>query len=915
MPGPIGREAEREVAATFVAAAVAGSAVLEIEGAAGIGKRTLFRFVVDAARQAGSTVLACGLTEVESELSFAGLTDLLRDVDTAQLELLPTPQRHALGVATLRVEPTGSTVDERTIGTGLAALLVAMADTHPLIVAVDDAQWLDQASASVLAFAFNRLGGRSLGLLTCRRSGMADQGLVATMEAPAWRRELTLSGVSPAAVFHIVRDQQGTTLARPLLMRITEASRGNPFLALELARASASRGETTEQLVLTESLHRLVAQRLETLSGDARDALLAAACSGRPTLALLSELGMRAGVEETEAARLVSIEHGRVVFDHPLLSAAVVQSATAPAIRAVHGRLGAVTAAPEERARHFAMANPEPDALTSSALDAAAISAESRGAMVSAAELARLALDRTPAADEATVWQRRLRLAQLLHAAGAALEAGQVLADPQERCPRGRLRAEVHLVLTEIAYQTATTEQAIAHAQVALSESAGDAVLRARALLSLASVTTNGAEQARFASEAKRGLDDADVDDPILLAWAASAEVSSRFQLGQGLDCVGLDHALLVERTGREWRSGDQVAAIRPVLLKWADRHDDALLALAELRERAELEGNEGLLPYVVGHVPGILLRVGRFADAAAAALEHLSLALATGQDGQRMQALYNVSLVDAHCGRLDAARTVGQEMLAWAQDNGDRWVEMSACAVLGFTAISAGQMQDARTWFDQWWVNSEAECVIDPGVTRFHGDHIEALIALGAITEAMAQAQILEDRAAAAGRVSAAAIAVRCRALLAATDGDQTTAIALAHAALELHAQCPIEFDVARTMLAKGVIHRRAKEKSAARQCLTEATGRFAKLGAEAFEARATAELDRIGTRVTSNLELTATERRIADLAASGLTNRQVAERSFMSAKSVEANLARVYRKLGIASRAELGAKMLHME
>jgi len=155
----------------------------------------------------------------------------------------------------------------------------------------------------------------------------------------------------------------------------------------------------------------------------------------------------------------------------------------------------------------------------------------------------------------------------------------------------------------------------------------------------------------------------------------------------------------------------------------------------------------------------------------------------------------------------------------------------------------------------------------------------------------------------------------VRCRALLAATDGDQAGAIALADAALELHAQCPIEFDLARTMLAKGVIHRRAKEKSAARQCLTEAAGRFAKLGAEAFEARATAELDRIGTRVTSNLELTATERRIADLAASGLTNRQVAERSFMSAKSVEANLARVYRKLGITSRAELGAKMLHME
>ena len=916
MSGPIGREAEREVAATFVAAAVAGTAVLEIEGEAGIGKTTLFRFAVDAARQAGSRVLACGLTDVESALSFAGLTDLLRDVDPPEIEQLPAPQRHALRVATLREEPSGSTVDERTIGTGLAALLAALADTQPLIVAVDDAQWLDQASAGVLAFALNRLGGRSLGLLTCRRSGVAGRGLVGTIEAPDWRRALTLSGMSAAALFHIVRDQQGTTLARPLLMRITEASQGNPFLALELARASISRShDATGQLVLTESLQRLVAQRLAELSSNARDALLAAACSGRPTLRLLSDLGMRAGVEEAEAAQLVSIEHGRVVFDHPLLSAAVVQAATAPAIRAVHGRLGAASAAAEERARHFALANPDPDVVTSAALDEAAISAEARGVMVAAAELARLALDRTMADDDSAVWRRRLRLARLLHSAGSAREAGEVLADPHDACPRGRLRAEVHLVLTEIAYQTATTEQALAHAEVALRESGDDAELRARALLSLAAVTTDGVELAKYASEARRCLDAGDVNAPTLLAWAAIEEVSSRFNLGQGLDREALDHALVMERTGREWRSGDQVAAIRPVLLKWADQHDDALLALAELRERAELEGNEGLLPYVVGHIPGILLRVGRFADAGAAATEHLSLALATGQDGQRMQALYNLSLVDAHCGRLDAASVVGHELLSWAQANGDLWMEMSACAVLGFTAISSGQLQDARTWFDRWWTNVEAEGIIDPGVSRFHGDHIESLIALGATVEASAQTQILEDRAAAAGRVSAAAIAARCRALLAATQGDQPAALALADAALQLHERCPIEFDIARTMLTKGAIHRRAKEKSAAKRCLVEAQEMFAKLGATAFEARATAELERIGTRVTSTLELTATERRIAELAASGLTNRQVAERSFMSAKSVEANLARVYRKLGIASRAELGAKMLQME
>ena len=917
MTGPIGREAEREVAATFVAAAVTGSAVLDIEGEAGIGKSTLFRFAVDSARLVGSRVLTCGLTDAESALSFAGLTDLLRALELDQFDQLPAPQRYALAVATLREAPSEPSLDERAIGTGLATLLSAIADSAPLIVAIDDTQWLDPASAGVVAFALRRLGGRSLGLLTCRRLGMAERGLTATLDAPAWQRTLTLRGMSAAALFHVVRSQQGVTLARPTLLRITEAAQGNPFLALELARATTSGngGDVGETLPLSEGLQLLVAHRLSVLSDQGRDALLAVACAGRPTLALLTELGLRSGVEEAEAAHVVTVDEGRVVFDHPLLSAAVVQAASAPAIRAVYGRLGAACLDPEARARHFALANPEPDVLTSAALDAATLSAEARGATVAAAELARLALDRTAAADLVAVWRRRLRLAQLLHAAGSAVEAGEVLADVDRSCPPGHLRAEVNLVLTEVAYQTSTTERALAHAAIALDEAGDEATLRARALLSLATLTTDGHELARYAAQAQRCLEEAQVTDPTLLAWAAIEQVSARFQVGEGLDRIALDYALSIERTGREWHSGDQVAAIRPVLLKWADEPDEALRGLAELRQRAELEGNEGLLPYVIGHVPGILLRLGRFEDADAASADHLSRALATGQEGQRMQALYNVSLVDAHLGRLQAASDVGHEMLTWSEANVDGWIEMSACAVLGFTAISAGDLREARAWFDRWWSNGEAEGVVDPGVSRFHGDHIEALIGLGAIPEALAQTEILEQRAARAGRVSAAAVAARCRALLAATAGDQPTALTFADAALALHADCPIDFDRARTLLAKGVIHRRAKQKNAAKRCLEEANAIFSGLGASAFVARTASELERVGTRVTSAFELTATERRIAELAASGLTNRQVAEQSFMSPKTVEANLARVYRKLGIASRAELGARMLSMK
>ncbi|MEO6123123.1 MAG: LuxR family transcriptional regulator [Ilumatobacteraceae bacterium] len=914
MMGPIGRDAEREVAATFVAAAVSGSAVLEIEGDAGIGKTTLCRFTVETARLAGSRVLVCGLTEAEAALSFAGLTDLLRDIEPEWFELLPAPQRHALAVATLRTAPTADAVDERTIGTALATLLTVLADRAPVIVAIDDAQWLDQATAHVVRFALRRLGARSLGIVTCRRPGMADQGFTAGGGTPAWERMVTVRGLTAAALFHIVRVQQGITLARPMLLRITETAQGNPFLALELSRANAARGGTgaSAALPMTASMQLLVNQRIESLTGKGRDALLAAACAVQPTLALLTQLGLRVGIEEAEAAHVVSIDRGRVLFDHPLLSAAVVQSSSGSAIRAVHATLGDASTDAEARARHYALANPDPDRETSKALDEAVNAAEARGALVAAAELARLALERTESTDQDAEWQRRLRLGKLLHNAGSAVEAGEVLANADRYCPSGPLRAEVNLVLTEVAYQTATTELALTHATAALAESGDDASLRARALLSLAVLTSDGHDKADRAAEALRCLVGSNVVEPSLRAWAALEAVSARFHLGEGLDCEELDRALIAERTGREWRSGDQVAAVRPVLLKWGDEHEAALAGLAELRERAEIEGNEGLLPYIVGHIPGIMLRLGRFEDAAAASDEHLSLSLSTGQEGQRMQALYNVALVDAHCGKLQQAEHTGHEMLDWSHTQGDQWVEMSACAVLGFTAMSGGDFNGASTWFDRWWVASEAEGLIDPGVTRFHGDHIESLLAMGATTRAVELTAILQKRATRAGRVSAGAVAARCRALLAATAGDHGAALAFAEDAIALHHECPIEFDLARTLLVTGIIHRRAKEKAAAKQSLGAAHEIFIRLGADAFRDRAAAELGRVGTRVAMTLELTATEQLVAELAASGLTNRQVAERGFISPKTVEANLVRIYRKLGITSRAELGAKML---
>jgi DNA-binding CsgD family transcriptional regulator len=905
----IGRERERDLAAIFVAASASGPAVLRIDGEAGIGKTTLLRYAVDLARLGGSTVLECSPTQAESAMSYVGLTDMLRNLPEATFDALPTPQRHSLEVATLRTAPSEVPLDERAVGTGLATLLAHLAGAGAVILAVDDLQWLDRSTADVLMFAARRLTSVAVGIVTCERTGESMHNLVDAVQEPLWHDSISLTGLGAAVLFHVVRDQLGITLARPALVRVAETSGGNPFAALALSRAVGRGDDLPSGVLISDLVHGLNADRMNELTERERDALLAAASSPRALVPMFAALGLAEALDEVESNGMVHLVDQRVVFTHPLLAAAVLQMASSSQQRAMHARLASVADDPEARARHQALANPGPDEATAIALDEATSVAAARGSSIAAAELARLALDRTVDQNSESAWTRRIRLAELLHSAGSSLEAGTVL--DEGSCPAGPLRARVGLILTEIAYQTSSSQSATDHATAALADARGDAALEARCLLSLAVIVTDGHDSARFAAEARHVLEAAGIDDPQLLAWAECEDVSARFQMGEGLDRAGLDHALTLERTGRTWLSSDQVAAVRPVLLKWADHPHDALAGLEELRARAEDEGNEGVIPYVAGHVPGILLRLGRLNDAAAAAADHLGLAERTGQESQRMQALYNVSLVDAHLGKLATAEAAAEEILDWARRHDDQWLEMSATAALGFIALSRDDGTAARPWLDRWSRLVDELGVIDPGVSRFFGDHIESLVASGEIVEATSRTEELERRSARAGRLSAAAIAARCRALLAAAAGDSAVALEHAKRAVELDQECPVPFERNRSLLAAGAIHRRARQKAASRSALSQAAEGFAAMGAEGWSQRCESELQRVGTPARSATALTATERKIAELAATGLTNRQVAERSFLSPKTVEANLARVYRKLGITSRAELGARM----
>lgn len=903
----------RQVVGDFLVAASSATAVLTVEGEPGIGKTSLCREAIRLARRAQYQVLECRPTSAEASLSFAGLTDLLSSVDDAMFEALPAPQCAAVRAAVLRVKPTSAATDERAIGTGVASMLGWLSARGPILISIDDTHWLDPPTHAALMFALRRLASMPIGLVVSSRPGTSAAGeLAEAIRDPAWSRALVLRGLPDAELFRIVRDRLGLALSRPQLTRVADVSEGNPFVAVELARALVSSGDiSATSLPVPESLQSLAAEKLAALSPASHVALLAVACTARPTLSLLTRLGLRSGLEQAEDVGIVELTRDRVEFTHPLLAAAAVDRASPSARRAMHERLSEVVHTPEEVARHRALAVPEPDDDVAAALDVAVDSAIARGAAIAALELAALALDRTQDTMSPAAWRRRVRLAERLHVSGSTAAAAQLLEGLADDCPPGPLRARGWLLLTEVAYQTTSADKAARHARAALADAVDDPVLSARARLSLAALSSDVVETTLHVAAARIVLDEGDVRDPELLAWVACEEVSARFHRGDGLDREALDRALALERGGREWTSADQVASVRPVLLKWADYPEAALAGLEELRDKATEEGNDGLLPYVDGHIPVVLLRLGWTADAAAAAAEHLVHAEAAGQESQRVQALYNMALVNAHLGELDEAGKAAGQTLEWGDREDDPWMQMSAEGLLGFIAVGRADMPAARGWFDRWAVRCAELGLRDPGVSRHHGDHVEALLATGAVEEAAARTEEFSERAHRAGRVSAAAVAARCRALLASATGQPDAALQHLDDAMLLHRRCLVPFDQARTLLTAGIVHRRAKHKLDARSSLVEAVSVFTAMDAAGWAARAQTELQRVAGRSGPTLELTATEQRVAELAASGLTNREVAERAFISPKTVESNLARAYRKLGISSRAELGAKM----
>ena len=916
----IGREDELDSIRAFLAENERGPAALVLSGEAGIGKTILWKAGVEEAQEGFGRVLTCHGVEAEASLSFASLSDLLGDVLEEAGTSLPAPRRRALEVALLLVEPGDTVPDPHAIGLAVLDVLRALAARGPTLVALDDAQWLDPASAGVLQIAFRRLREEPIGLFATVRVGRdVESGVELDRFLPEARPvELSLGPLSAGALHRLLDDRLGLDLTRPELARVREATGGNPFFALELGRELVRTGKRPtagRALPVPESLHELLGGRLARLPGETLDVLLQVSALARPTIDLVADTyGDRERVVEAlEAAvreGVVELDGTNIRFAHPLLASICYERAPLWKRRAVHRALAGAIPDVEERARHLALAAEGPDEAVAAELDVAAERAAARGATAAAAQLFELAVGLTPG--DAGTARRRLRAAGCHRLAGASQQAAAILEQLLTEARPGEERADV---LFELALTyTADTSRTIALCDEALAEAAGDNVRCAR-ILAFRSLYRLLQVDVRVAlSDARAALASAErVDDPVLLA-ASIARVGHVETYTAEITPGLLERGAEIERRldlKLEHQNSPQFHLGRTALR--LGKLDEARAIIERAEAAASARGDE-ISRIVIAWYLAIL---EWFAGRLQSALDHASSAAEAGEEAEFAHGPVWVArvraLLETDLGLVDEARASAEEGLAVSRAVGTDAFSLQVHGVLGRLELGQGNVEAAGGHLRDLPGRCLDGGLLDP-ILPLWSDAIETLVALGELDQARTYLVEYEENARRLGSPWPIAAAARCRGLLAAAEGDDQAAFAAFERSLgQLEGRFPLERG--RTLLCLGIVRRQAQQKRAAREALEQALATFEALGARLWAAKARGELERISGRRPADKDLTETERRVAELAARGRTNKEIAAELFMGVSTVEAHLSRVYRKLGIRSRAGLAAGLDKVE
>jgi len=916
----LGRQAELAQIAAFLDAEA--PAALVLEGEAGIGKTRVWEEGVRIAATAGCRVLAARVAGSEVQLSFAGLADLLDGVVDEALPGLPAPQRRALEAALLLAEAEGALPDARAVAAGLLSVLRLLSASDPLVVAVDDLQWLDSASAGALEFALRRLEAEPVCLLgTVRGSpgGLLPLELERVFADNRLLR-IPLGPLSLGALHELLRARLGLNLGRPALVRVAGVCGGNPFFTLELGRELQRRGARPaagEPLPVPRNLRQLVRDRIARLPARTRTFVLSAAALAHPTLEVLEAASGDAGagedLERAVRAGVLEVEGERARFTHPLLAAATYSEASSSERRAVHSTLARVATDPEERARHLALAATGASEDIAAALEDAAAFARRRGAPDAAGELGEQAVRLTPVEHETDRHRRTLVAAEYCFLAGQTARARRLLDDLVALLPAGPARARSLLLLARIALVAEGSEAAVALGERALAEPIEDPALRAEAHVNLAGFAdVDNRRRAEHAQRAIELIERENSPDPALFSSALVAYALGDYYLGRGLRRDAFERAITLEQGSQRPRAAWTAGAVLGQLLKYTDDYEAARPRLEAAYRLAREEGDESSLPDLAAHLSELELWTGDWFAAERYARESLDVAERAEQGLVRAIALYCCALVDAHFGRVASARAYAEEGLALGRERKDLWLEGICLWVLGFLDLSLGDPEAVGRHLSRADEIAETIGLVEPGQWRFHPDRIEALIQLDALEQADALLDRYQSRACAVRRPHALAAADRCRGLHAAARGDLDCALDALAGSLERYERLPLPFERARTLLALGAAERRANHKRAAREALERALDSFERLGAPLWAAKARSELGRIGGRRSpAGGALSETEAQIAALAAAGRTNAEIAAALFLSPKTVKWNLSKVYRKLGVRSRTELAGAL----
>jgi DNA-binding CsgD family transcriptional regulator len=891
----IGREAELAQVGALVAS---GAGVLVVAGRPGVGKSVL----LNAATQDAGRVLRTTGVQSEIALPFAGLRELLDPV-LGEVDALPDAQRRALRAALALDDPAG--LEDR--GVVLHAVVALVSAVAPVVVAVDDVQWLDASSREAFAFLARR-AERAGAVVLAVRSLRGDP--------PDGWDELPTLALQDLPHSDALALSRRSGVAPPVAEALVEALGGNPLALVEgPAQLSAAQRDGREALPeLPPAGTRITgayAARLDRLPETARAALLLAAASADGTLEPLAAAtaGGLAALAPAEDDGLVILDERAVRFAHPEARAAVYHAAAPSDRRAAHRALAAVLP-PQQRAWHLAIAADRPDEDLAAELERSAYDAAARGAPGTALAALRRAAALTPDPDKARA--RTLAAGHLALLAGRP-ETALALATGLPPAPDPAARADTQLLAgaaTAHAGQPAEA-QALLEAEADRALAADDPG-RAAALLTQAAIALIGSGPmdlvATIAARA-RDLSPPGADLVPAMMEASARAVRGEHDVARTVLRGRIDELLALDPAA----PGHQVIAVAGMCLHWMEEQDAAVRLIAPAVQTLRERGAITPLAFPLVVLASIHCRRGDFHGAFALATEAAEL----GEEaiGGFLQALTlnTRAFVASYLGEDEVCVSHAEQARAICERLGIYSHRAVADQVLGMLALSQNRLPEAIAHLERGREHRLRYGARDPGYMFNESDLTEAYIRAGRTEDAQRAFAELRAGAQLTGGAWATAAVARYAALL---DGDDALDGHLA-VATAAHARVGFAFEEARTKLIFGERLRRARRRNEALALLTEARAAFADQGARRWADRAAAELAAAGAgRPTTAHDpaaaagLTAREREVCLLVAGGATNVEVAAALFLSRRTVEHHLRHIYRKLGVRSRSELAAR-----